>query len=69
MLKLGYYGKQIRHALKILKWRRMEQINWTDSVKDEVLLHRVKEKGNIVHTIKRRNANWIGHTLRRNCRL
>ena len=47
----------------------MEQINWTDSVKDEVLLHRVKEKGNIVHTIKRRNANWIGHTLRRNCRL
>jgi hypothetical protein len=36
-------------------------------VKDEVL--RVKEKGSILHTIKRRNANWIGHILPRNCLL
>jgi hypothetical protein len=27
----------------------------------------VKEERNIVHTIKRRKANWIGHILRRNC--
>jgi hypothetical protein len=33
---------------------------------DEV---RVKEERNIVHTIKRRKANWIGHILRRNCLL
>jgi hypothetical protein len=26
-------------------------------------------QGNIVHTIKRRKANWIGHILRRNCLL
>jgi hypothetical protein len=26
----------------------------------------VKEERNIVHTIKRRKANWIGHILRRN---
>jgi hypothetical protein len=32
-------------------------------------LHRVKEERNIVHTIKRRKANWIGHILRRNCLL
>ena len=31
------------------------------------LLHRVKEERNILHTIKGRNANWIGHTLHRNC--
>jgi hypothetical protein len=28
-----------------------------------------KEERNIVHTIKRRKANWIGHILRRNCLL
>jgi hypothetical protein len=29
----------------------------------------VKEERNIVHTIKRRKANWIGHILRINCLL
>jgi hypothetical protein len=37
-------------------------------VRNEVL-HRVKEERNILHTIKRRKANWIGHILRRNCLL
>jgi hypothetical protein len=30
---------------------------------------RVKEERNILHTIRRRKANWIGHILRRNCLL
>jgi hypothetical protein len=47
-------------------WRRMEKISWTDRVRSEVL-HRVKEERNILHAIKRRKANWIGHILRRNC--
>jgi hypothetical protein len=38
-------------------------------VRNEEVLHRAKEKRNIVHTIKIRNANWIGHILRRNCLL
>jgi hypothetical protein len=50
-------------------WRRMEKISWTDRVRNEDVLHRVKEERNIVHTIKRRKANWIGHILRRNCLL
>jgi hypothetical protein len=33
------------------------------------VLHRVKEERNILHTIKRRKANWIGHILHRNCLL
>jgi len=37
-------------------------------VKTEVL-HRVKEKSNILGTIKRRKDNWIGHILHRNCLL
>jgi hypothetical protein len=50
-------------------WRRMEKISWTDRVRNEEVLHRVKEERNIVHTIKRIKGNWIGHILRRNCPL
>jgi len=35
-------------------------------VKHEVL-HRTSEKRHILHIVKRRKANWIGHILRRNC--
>jgi hypothetical protein len=38
-------------------------------VRNEEVLHRVKEERNILYTIKRRKANWIGHILRRNCLL
>jgi hypothetical protein len=31
--------------------------------------YRLKEERNILHTIRRRKANWIGHILRRNCLL
>jgi hypothetical protein len=44
----------------------MQKISWTDRVRKEEVLHRVKEERNILHTIKRRKANWIGHILRRN---
>jgi hypothetical protein len=36
-------------------------------VRNKVVVHTVKEDMNIVHTIRRRKANWIGHMLRRNC--
>ena len=29
----------------------------------------VNEQGNILHEIRKRKANWIGHILRRNCLL
>jgi len=48
-------------------WRRMEKISWTDHVKNEEVLLRVKEQRNILHKIRKRNANWIGHILRRHC--
>jgi hypothetical protein len=48
--------------------RRLEKISWTDRVRNEVL-KRVKEETRILHTIKRKKANWIGHILRRNCLL
>jgi hypothetical protein len=33
------------------------------------VLYRVKGDRNILHTVKRRKANWIGHILRRKCPL
>jgi len=50
-------------------WRRMEKISWTDHVRNEEALHRVNEQRNILHEIRKRKANWIGHILRRNCLL
>jgi hypothetical protein len=50
-------------------WRRVEKINWTDHVRNEEVLIRVKEQRNILHEISKRMANWIGHILRRNCLL
>jgi len=50
-------------------WRRMEKINWTDHVRNEDVLLRVKQQRNILHEIRKRKANWIGHILRRNCLL
>jgi len=35
-------------------------------VRNEEVLQRVKEQRNILHEIRKRKANWIGHILRRN---
>jgi hypothetical protein len=45
----------------------MEEISWTDHVRNEEILRTVKDEKYIVHTIKRRQAHWIGHILHRNC--
>ena len=38
-------------------------------MRNEEVLHRVKEQRNILPEIRKRKANWIGHILRRNCLL
>jgi hypothetical protein len=44
----------------------MEKIRWTEHVRDEEVILRVKGQRNILHEISKRKANWIGHILRRN---
>ena len=44
----------------------MEKVRWTDHVRNEDVLLRVKEQRNILHEIRKRKANWIGHILHRN---
>jgi hypothetical protein len=36
------------------------------SCENEEVLQRVKEERNILHAIKRRKANWVGHLLSMN---
>ena len=47
----------------------MEKIIWTDPVRNDEVLLRVNEQRNIVHEIRKRKYNWIGHILCRFCLL
>jgi hypothetical protein len=47
----------------------MEKISWTDHVRNEEVIFIVNEQRNILHEIRKWNANWIGHILRQNCLL
>jgi hypothetical protein len=45
----------------------MEKISWINHVRNEEVLLRINEQRNILHEIRKRKANWIGHIIRRNC--
>jgi hypothetical protein len=47
----------------------MHKISFTDHVRYEEKLQRVDEDRNILQTIKRRKAIWIGHISHRKCHL
>jgi hypothetical protein len=61
--------KKYLESFEMWCWRRMEKISLTDRVRNEEVLHRVKEERDTLRTIKRWKANWIGHILSRNCLL
>jgi hypothetical protein len=60
VLKLECFRKQIRNTLKVLKCG-LEKMILIDHVKNDEVLSRIKEEINILHRIKERKANWIGH--------
>jgi len=41
----------------------MEKVSWTDHVRNEEVLRRVKEQKNILSEINKRKAKWIGHLI------
>jgi len=47
----------------------VDVLSWTDHVRYEEVVLRVKEQRNILHEIRKRKANWMGHISRRNCLL
>jgi hypothetical protein len=65
----GKVDQKYLESFEMWCWRKMVNISWTDRVRNEKVLHRVKEERNIIHTVRRRKANWIGHILRGNCLL
>jgi hypothetical protein len=67
--KLQAVDQKHLESFEMWCWRRMEKISRTDHVSNEEVLLRVKEQRNILHEIRKQNANWIGHILRRNCLL
>jgi hypothetical protein len=62
-------GHKYRESSEIWCWRRMDNSTWTDRVKNEDVSHRVTEERNILHTVNRRNVNWIDHVLHSSCHL
>jgi hypothetical protein len=79
MWSIAFYGAEIwmlwavdqKHmeSCEVWCWRRIEKIVWTDHVKNEEVLLRVKEQRIILHEMSTRDAKWIGHVLHRNCHL
>ena len=65
--KLRAADQKYLESFEMWCWRRMEKISWSDHVRSEEVLLRVNEQKNILHEIRKRKANWIGHILRRNC--
>jgi ppGpp synthetase/RelA/SpoT-type nucleotidyltranferase len=47
----------------------MEKVSWTDRVRNEEVLSRLKQERSILSKIKRRKDNWIGYILPRKCLL
>jgi hypothetical protein len=60
-----------KHLKSFEMWccRRIEKIKWIDYVRNKDVLLRVKEQRNILHEIRKRKANWVGHILRVNFHL
>jgi hypothetical protein len=65
---LGIVEQKYAESLEMPCWRRMG-ISLTDRVRNEEVLHRVKEERSIQYTTKQRKTNWIVHVLSKKCLL
>ena len=52
-----------QESFEVWCWRRMEKVGWTDHVRIEEVLLRVKERRNILYEISKRKANCIETAL------
>jgi hypothetical protein len=48
------------------RWRRIEKISWTHHVRNKEVLHKDNGERNVIHIVRRKEVNWIGHILHRN---
>jgi hypothetical protein len=76
---IALYGAEMRtlwavhqkhlESFEMWCWRSTEKISWTDHVRNEEVLLRVKKQRNILHEISKWKPNLFGHILCRNCLL
>ena len=66
LLNSKYSDQTYLEDFEMYLWRRLEKISLTDRVRNEDILQRLNDERNILYTLKRRKANWIGHIVRRN---
>ena len=50
-------------AFEMWIWRKMEKNSWTAHVSNKEILSLVQEQRSLIHVIKQRQANGIGHVL------
>ena len=55
-LTLRAMDKKHLESFEMWCWRRMEKISWTDHLRNEDILLRVKEQRNILHEIRKREG-------------
>jgi hypothetical protein len=63
---MGFMVDMVK-GLEMQYWRRMEKFCWTDCVRNKEVIPRFKKERNILHTIKIKKVNLIGHILHKNC--
>ena len=56
LLKLDKWIRNNLERFETWCWRRMGKISWTDRVRNEEVLLRVKEERNILHTVKNKEG-------------
>ena len=50
-------GQKFEGSFEMWYWRRMEKIRWTDHVRNEGVLQRVKEDRNVLQKKKQKTKN------------
>jgi hypothetical protein len=59
-------GQKYLERFEMWYWRKMEKINWIDTVRNEAVLRRVKEDSISLRKIKKRKTNGVGNIVRMN---
>ncbi|KAJ4434530.1 hypothetical protein ANN_23092 [Periplaneta americana] len=66
---LGRSKEKQLEAFELWIWRRMEHVKRIDIIRNEAVLERVDEERMLLKLIRKRERNWLGHWLRKNCLL
>lgn len=55
---------QYSESFEMWRWRRLQSIKWTDKIKSDQVLERVKEGKCMLHAVMKMKVDWLGHILK-----